>query len=251
MLGEKKNQLVLLEVDENIATVTLNNPSANVLTQALIEQLSQIFHDLEHIPVSAVIITGQGSHSFSTGANIKELLDNDLEQNKMYFSKIYETFNLIANCHYPVIAAVNGYAYGAGLELALCADIRVIDQNAHMAATGVNLNLVFCTQRLARLAGPGRAKDMLFRARELDASEALEFGLAEHIAPPGTAYENAKEIALRISRKGQEAVQSVKQALNRGLELPLNQAINLEAELIYKMFATSEFKRRARLFLSR
>ncbi|MEN6328138.1 MAG: enoyl-CoA hydratase/isomerase family protein [Syntrophomonas sp.] len=251
MMGEKNNRLVLLEAVENTATVVLNNPPANVLTQDLIEQLSQAFRELEHLPVSAVIITGQGTHSFSTGANINELLDNELEQNRMYFSNIYETFNLIANCRYPVIAAVNGYAYGAGLELALCADIRVIDQNAHLAATGVNLNLVFCTQRLARLAGPGRAKDMLFRARELDAAEALEFGLAEHISPPGTAYEKAKEIALRISRKGQAAVQSIKQALNQGLDLPLNQALDLEAESIYKMFATNDFKRRARLFLTR
>lgn len=251
MLGEKDNRLVLLEVDENTATVTLNNPPANVLSQALIEQLSQTFHELEHIAVSAVIITGQGNHSFSTGANIKELLDNELKQNQVYFSKIYETFDLIANCHYPVIAAVNGYAYGAGLELALCADIRVMDQNAHMAATGVNLNLVFCTQRLLRLVGPGRAKDMLFYARELDAPEARELGLVEHVAPPGTTYEKAQEIALRVSRKGQMAVQSVKQVLNQGLDLPLNQALDLEAESIYKMFASSEFEHRARLFLTR
>ncbi len=251
MMGEKKNQLVLLEFNEHTATVTLNNPPANVLTQALIEQLSQTFHDLEHIDISTVIITGRGTHSFSTGANIKELLENELEQNKIYFSKIYETFNLIANCHYPVIAAVNGYTYGAGLELALCADIRVIDQNAHMSASGVNLNLVFCTQRLARLVGPGRAKDMLFCARELDASEARELGLVEHIAPPGSAYEKAKEIARRISRKGQTAVQEIKQVLNQGLDLPLNQALNMEAESIYKMLATSEFERRARLFLTR
>jgi len=248
MSGEAE-QLVLLKYDHNVATITLNNPPANVLSQNVVEQLSRTFQDLKHTDIAAVIITGQGGHSFCTGADINELVEKNLEQNQAYFAIIYETLNLIATCQYPVIAAVNGYAYGAGLELALCADIRVMDQNALMSAAGVNLNLVFGTQRLIRLVGPGRARDMLFCARQVNASEAREFGLVEYIVPPGTAWEKAWEIAMLISQKGQMAVQGVKQVLNLGIDLPLNQALNLEAESIYRMLSTSEFAFRTKKFL--
>ncbi len=243
--------LILLTVDQQIAVVTLNNPPANVLSRAVIEQLSQTFHDLERMDLAAIILTGQDDRFFSAGADIKELAENTVEQNRSYFSRVYETFSLIADCRFPVIAAVNGYAVGAGLELALCADIRVMDENAQLAATGVNLNLVFCTQRLVRLVGPGRAKDMLLYARRVNAAEASQFGLVEHIAPPGMAGGKARDIALLISQKGQEAVQGVKQVLNQGINLPLNQALDLEAEHIYRLFASSEFDRRARLFLNK
>ena len=250
MSGEEK-QLVLLKYDHHVATITLNNPPANVLSQALIEQLLRTFHELEHIDTAAVIITGQGSHSFCTGADIKELVERNLVQNQDYFSMVYLTFNLIAACKYPVIAAINGYAYGAGLELALCADIRVMDQNAQVSAAGVNLNLVFGTQRLMRLVGPGRARDMLFCARQVNASEAREFGLVEHIAAPGTSLDKSREIAMMISQKGQMAVQGVKQVLNEGVDLPLNQALDLETKAFFRMLATSEFACRARKFLVR
>jgi len=250
MSGEEE-QLVLLKYDNNVATITLNNPPANVLSQNVIEQLSRTFQDLKHTDVAAVVITGQGVHSFCTGADIKEMVENNLEQNQAYFSRIYETFNLIANCPYSVIAAVNGYAYGAGLELALCADIRVMDQNARMSAAGVNLNLVFGTQRLIRLVGPGRARDMLFCARQVNSSEAREFGLVEYVVPPGTTWDKAREIAMLISQKGQMAVQGVKQVLNLGIDLPLNQALNLEAESIYKMLSTSDFAFRTKKFLTK
>jgi len=248
MSGEEE-QLVLLKYDHNVATVTLNNPPANVLSQNVIEQLCRTFQDLKHTDIAAVIITGQGGHSFCTGADIKELVENNLEQNHAYFSKIHETFNIIATCPYPVIAAVNGYAYGAGLELALCADIRVMDQNARMSAAGVNLNLVFGTQRLIRLVGPGQARDMLFCALQVNASDAREFGLVEYVVPPGTTWDKAREIAELISQKGQMAVQGVKQVLNLGIDLPLNQALNLEAEFIYRMLSTSDFAFRTKKFL--
>jgi enoyl-CoA hydratase len=248
MSGEGK-PLVLLQHDDRIATVTLNNPPANVLSQAVIDQLSLTFQELEQTDLTAVIITGQGGYSFCAGADIKELAENDLSQNEAHFSTIYDTFNLIAACKYPVIAAINGYAYGAGLELALCADIRVMDQNARMSAVCVNLNLVFGTQRLVRLTGPGRAKDLIFCARQLDASEALNFGLAERIAAPGTSWEKAREIAVLISQKGQMAVHGVKEMLNRGLELPLDQALDLETTYVYRMLTTGEFYSRTGKFI--
>ncbi len=251
MTKGKENQLLLVEFDDKVATVILNDPPANVLSQAMSEQLVCTFQSLKKMNLNAVIISGIGDHSFCAGANIGELASNSLEQNHYYFARIYYAFNLIANCRCPVIAAINGYAYGAGLELALCADIRIMDQNAKMSGTGVNLNLVFCTQRLLRLVGPGRAKDMLFQARQLNADEALELGLAEYMTPPGASLDKARDIARQISQKGQPAVQTVKQVINQGMDLSLNEALRVESEAINRMFATEEFKSRTRRFLSR
>jgi len=248
MLGEEK-KLVLLQYDDHVATITLNNPPANVLSQEVIEELLRTFNELEHTDITAVIITGQGSHSFSAGADIKELVQREPMQNQEYFTKIYLVFNLIANCRCPVIAALNGYAYGAGLELALCTDIRVMDQDAKLSAVCVNLNLVFGTQRLVRLAGLGRAKDLIFCARQVNAHEALDYGLVEHIAAPGTSWEKAREIAMLISQKGQTAVRGVKRVLNQGVDLPLNEALELETKFLYRMLASNEFAGRAKKFL--
>lgn len=251
MLKERENQLLLVDFEDKVATVSLNDPPANVLSQAMIEQLISTFQSFKKMDLAAVIVCGMGSHSFSAGADIRELAKNSPEQNRCYFARIYHAFKLISSCRLPVIAAVNGYAYGAGLELALCADIRVMDQNAKMSGTGVNLNLVFCTQRLLRLVGPGRAKDMLFQARQINADEALEIGLAEYVTPPGSSLEKAREISQIISQKGHPAVQLVKQVLNQGLDLSLEEALKIESEAITRMFATEEFKRRALRFLSR
>ncbi len=250
-MPEEAKQQVLLEHNDHIATVTLNNPPANVLSHAVIEQLSRTFQELEQIDPAAVIITGQGSHSFCAGADIKELDSNDLSRNKAHFLKIYNTFNLISACKFPVIAAINGYAYGAGMELALCADIRVMDQNARMCPAGVNLNLAFGTQRLMRLVGPGRARDMLFCARQVNASEALEFGLIEHAAAPGTSWGKAREIAMLIHQKGRSAILGVKEMLNLGIGLPLNRALELEAESVCRLLSTSEFACRTRKFVTK
>lgn len=246
---EKGTQLVKLVFQEGAAVVTLNRPPANALSELVVGQLQQVFYDLQWSDITAIIITGQGDHSFSSGADIRELYNNGLEANKDYFAKVYAAFNLIAGHKYPVIAAINGYAFGAGLELALCADIRVMDEKAQLSATGVNLNLVFCTQRLQRLVGPGRARDMLFCARRVGAQEASQYGLAEHLAPAGKSLDQALQIARIIGEKGQEAVWSVKQVLNQGMDLPLSEALQLEEQQIYSMFATPEFTRRARRFL--
>jgi enoyl-CoA hydratase len=251
MMPEIEQQLVTTDYDNNIATITINNPPANVLSQAVIEQLSLTFQKLEQIDLAAIIVTGQGNHSFCAGADIQELTMNDLSQNKNYFSRIYDTFNLIASYKHPVIAAINGYAYGAGLELALCTDIRVMDESARLSAVCVNLNLVFGTQRLIRLVGPGRAKDLIFCARSVEAAQALSFGLAEHVVAPGTTWEKAREIAGLIGKKGQRAVQGVKQVLNLGVNLPLDQALELELKSLYRMLGTSEFASRARRFLTK
>lgn len=243
------NHLVGLNIENMIATVTLNRPPANVLCQDMIEELFLTFNEIEQSGVAVVLITGQGSHSFSAGLNIYELSQNTPEQNQVYFSKVYRCFKKITECSCPVIAAINGFAFGAGLDLAMSTDIRVMDEKVLLSATGVNLNLVFCTQRLLRLVGPARARDMLLRASRVTAREAIEYGLVQHLAPEGAAIIKAREIAEAIITKGPEAVRAVKEVLLKGADLSLNEALDLEAEYVNRMFTTDEFERRVRQFI--
>jgi len=215
----------------------------------MIGELSRTFEQIEKSGAAVILLTGQGSHSFSAGLDIKELSQNTPDQNQAYFGKVYRCFKQIMECSCPVIAAINGFAFGAGLDLAMSADIRVMDEKALLGATGVNLNLVFCTQRLLRLVGPGRAGDMLLRASRVTAREALDYGLVQHLAPGGAALNQAREIAQTIASKGPEAVKAVKEVLRLGAGLPLSEALDLEAEYVNRMFATSEFERRAREFI--
>ncbi|MEQ8174537.1 MAG: enoyl-CoA hydratase-related protein [Syntrophomonadaceae bacterium] len=249
MSNNEENHLVGLNIEDMIATVTLNRPPANVLGQNTIEELSKTFDEIEQSVAAVVLITGQGSHSFSAGLDIYELSKNTPEQNQAYFSKVYRCFTKITECSCPVIAAINGFAFGAGLDLAMSADIRVMDEKVLLSATGVNLNLVFCTQRLLRLAGPGRARDMLFRASRVTAQDAIDYGLVQHLAPEGAAMIKAREIAETIITKGPEAVKAVKEVLLRGALLPLGEALDLEAEYVNRMFITDEFERRVRKFI--
>lgn len=244
-----ENHLVGLNIEDRVATVTLNRPPANVLCQNMIEELSRTFDEIEASGAAAVLVTGQGSHSFSAGLDIYELSKNTPEQNQSYFSKVYRCFKKITECSCPVIAAINGFAFGAGLDLAMSADIRVMDEKVLLAATGVNLNLVFCTQRLLRLVGPGRARDMLFRASRVTAQEALSYGLVQHLAPEGAAMIKAREIVDTIVAKGPEAVKAVKEVLLQGAMLPLGEALDLEAEYVNRMFTTEEFQLRVRKFI--
>jgi Enoyl-CoA hydratase/carnithine racemase len=247
-VNEEKH-LVGLNIADMIATITLNRPPANVLCQNMIGELSRTFEQIEQSGAAVILLTGQGSHSFSAGLDIYELSKNSPDQNRAYFAKVYRCFKQIMECSCPVIAAINGFAVGAGLDLAMSADIRVMDEKALLSAAGVNLNLVFCTQRLLRLIGPGRARDMLFRASRVTAREAMDYGLVQHLASEGAALEKAREIAGTIVSKGSEAVKAVKEVLRLGAELPLSEALELEAEYVNRMCATTEFERRARKFI--
>lgn len=249
MLENEENYLVGLHIEDFIATVTLNRPPANVLCQNMIGELSRTFNEIEQSTAAVVVLTGQGSHSFSAGLDINELFKNTPEQNQAYFSEVYRCFKQIMECSCPVIAAINGFAFGAGLDLAMCADIRVMDEKVLLSATGVNLNLVFCTQRLLRLVGPGRARDVLLSASRITAREANDYGLVQHLASEGASLGKAREIADNIASKGPEAVKAVKEVLRLGANLPLNDALNLESEYINRMVTTDEFKRRARQFI--
>lgn len=240
---------VTLTNKENIAIISLNNPPVNALTEELLDDFTAAFSSICLDETAAVLITGSET-CFSAGANIKAFLPNGAEKNQEYFDRIYAMFRQIESCPVPVIAAVNGIAMGAGLELSLCADLRVVDEKARLGATSVNLGLVFCTQRLPRLIGYSRASKMLYTAEVIGAKEAMESGLAHYVAPAGQSLDLAEKVAQMIATKGPAALRGVKQAFQAGQGLELDKAMEKEREQLFTVFATQDFQDRVENFLN-
>lgn len=217
--NESAGTPALLQIEKSIATVTINAPPVNALSGKVVATLGKIFAELSDSDIKVIVLTGQGDKSFSAGADIKEFAARDVAGNRHFFAELYGVLDLVENIKFPVIAAINGFALGAGLELALCADIRVMDELAKVAMPGANIGLVFSSQRLPRLVGRGRSKELAFTARKVGAAEAEKIGIAEYVAPAGTTLVKACEIAEIIAGKAPAALQKVKQAINAGFKM--------------------------------
>ncbi|MGE5390514.1 MAG: enoyl-CoA hydratase/isomerase family protein, partial [Deltaproteobacteria bacterium] len=225
----------------------INDPPVNALTIPLLEEMNTVLDAIEKSDVRAVVLSGEGQ-AFTAGANIRWLSEHSPGQNDEMFTHIYRALNRLDNFPLPVIAAINGHCMGAGLEMALCCDFRVMDERARLGATGVNLGLVFCTQRLPRLVGPGRAAEMLMTGRHLSAKEAKEIGLVEFTAPRGQVLNRALDMANIIATRSFPAVKGVKAALQEGRDMTLADALKVEEKYLQQMFRTPEFVSRAKEF---
>jgi len=217
----------------------------------MIAEIKQSLMYLAGENLAVIILTGAGDHSFSIGASINEQSKNSPEANKTYFSELYTMLEMLANMNCPVISAINGYAVGAGFEMALCTDIRIIEEHAIMGAVAVNLGLIFCTQKLPRLVGSGRAKELLFTGRHIPAREALDLDLAEYLTPAHMALSKAQEIAEIIVSKDRYNVQCIKKAVDRGLNLEITQAMKVESDYLFKMFYTDNYRNRVKKFIEK
>ncbi len=251
-MSEENNYPILtLEITGDIALVTLQVPPVNALSCSVLEEMSLCFTRLPFESIRAIILTGSPEYGFSAGANIRELLNKSLAEKQKYFQHLYRLFRLIENTPFPLIAAINRFAMGAGLELALCADIRIIDEDARLTAAGVNMGLVFGTQRLSRLIGLGQAKTMLFTGHAVNANEAHGMGLVQDISPPGEALQRALELAKMIARKSPASIREVKEVLNKCGDLPLAEGLELENDRLNKVLGDGGFCQEAQAFLNR
>ncbi|MDD2510576.1 MAG: enoyl-CoA hydratase/isomerase family protein [Syntrophomonas sp.] len=249
MPDTKQYTLLSLDIIDCIATVTLHAPPVNALSQLMLKEISACFSEISQDEAKVVVLTGD--YGFSAGANIRELLNQSPASNQDYFASLYQLFRQIENIPFPLIAAINRFAMGAGLELALCADIRVMDDDARIAAAGVNMGLVFGTQRLSRLAGYGRAKDIVLTGRQIDAQQAELMGIIEHRSPPGQALSKALILGKLISQKAPQSVQGAKKAITSGFDLPFEKGMELEFEFLEKMLYSDDFRQRAQAFLDK
>ncbi|SES78282.1 short chain enoyl-CoA hydratase [Oceanobacillus limi] len=223
---------------DHIAVITLNRPeAANALSKSLLDQLNTIINKINtDNSIYCAIITGAGEKAFCAGADLKErrgMSDDEVIEAVQYIGK---TIAAIENMRIPVIAAMNGVAFGGGLELALACDIRVADHTAKMGLTETSLAIIpgaGGTQRLPRLIGLGQAKRLIYLAQPIQAQHAYEIGLVEELAVQQNAYAVALEIAKNISKNGPIALKQAKAAIDKGIQADITTGLAIE-HLCYK-----------------
>ena len=228
------SEVILSENRDGVLIVTLNRPeSMNSLSRELLAALNKLVTEISvDKNVRVVVITGAGEKSFCSGADLKERATMTPLEVKQYIQMIRNTFTMVENLPQPVIAAVNGFAFGGGTELALASDIRIAAANATMGLTETSLGIIpgaGGTQRLVRLIGKGKAKEMVFTAHRAKAEEALTIGLVNQIAPAGGLLEAALTMAEKIKKNAPIALEMAKYAINYGSEVDLGTGLAIES----------------------
>jgi enoyl-CoA hydratase len=238
---------IAYEKKENIGLLTINRPEKmNAISQELTSELSQLLDEIEKDEkLRVLVITGAGDKAFVAGADIKELVDRDARLGRSVSRERQEIFSRIENLHVPVIAAVNGYALGGGLELALACSIRISSEKAQFGAPEVKLGIIpgdGGTQRLPRLVGQGRAMEMIITGDFIDAQEAHRIGLVNRVFPPEKLMEEAMNLAQKIASRPPLAVRYAKEAVNRSQEGDTASGFALESYL-HALSCTTEDKK--------
>ena len=247
---------ILIENNEGILQITINRPNKlNALNKATIEELHDAFEDAEEDEdVKVIILTGSGEKAFVAGADISEFSDFSPEEGKMLAAKGQEQlFDFVANLSKPVIAAVNGFALGGGLELAMAAHFRIASDNAKMGLPEVSLGVIpgyGGTQRLPQLVGKGRAMEMIMTAGMIDANQALQYNLVNHVVAPEELIAFAEKLAGKIMRNSLVAISSAIKAVNANFETGLN-GFEVEVEEFGNCFGTADFKEGTSAFLNK
>lgn len=247
---------ILSNLDGNILTITINRPKQlNALNRETINELSEELKRADSDKNTRVIIlTGSGEKAFVAGADIKEFADFSVEQGKALSQEGHDKlFNLVENLHTPVIAAINGFALGGGLELAMSAHIRVASDNARMGLPETSLGVIpgyGGTQRLTQLIGRGRAFELIMTAGMIKADIALDYGLINHVVEQAELLNKCNEIALKIINNSPMAIASAINAVNANFESAVN-GYYVEVEEFGKCFGTSDFKEGTTAFLEK
>jgi len=245
-------EFVRVEVADGIATIRLDRPKMNALNaqvQAEIEDAArQVSADAG---VRAVVLYG-GERVFAAGADIKEMAVMGYGAMAAQSARLQGAFSTVADIPKPVVAAITGYALGGGLELALCADFRVLGESAKVGQPEILLGVIpgaGGTQRLPRLIGPAKAKDLIFTGRHVGAAEALAIGLADKVVPDAEVYQAARELVAQYAAGPALALAAAKQAVNKGLEVDLATGLEIERVHFASLFATEDQKTGMRSFM--
>ena len=236
---------LLLEVENGIALLTINRPKAlNALNSETLAELNACLAELENNDdVKVVILTGSGEKSFVAGADISEMVIATPAEGRKMGLLAREAFGRLENMPQVTIAAVNGFALGGGCEISMACDIRVASDNAKFGQPECGLGILpgfGGTQRLPRLVGKGRAKELIFTCDMISADEAFRMGLANHVVPQAELIDYCKAMAGRIMKNGPLAVALAKQSINTGSDTDLDSGLKLEANLFGLSFSTAD-----------
>lgn len=247
---------LLLEIEDQIALLTVNRPKAlNSINLATMNEMSQALAALQDDPqVKVIILTGAGEKAFVAGGDIAAMQPlGPLEARKVAL-KAQQLFNNIEDCSKVVIGAINGYALGGGCELAMACDIRIASDNAMFGQPEIKLGIIpgwAGTQRLPRLIGKGKAKELMFTGEMVSAEEAVRLGLANQVVPQSELLDAARKMARKIAAKSQAAIRLIKEAVDNGMEMESRKAFIYEAELFGLCFATEDQKEGMGAFLEK
>jgi enoyl-CoA hydratase len=247
---------ILQERRGSLAIIRLNRPTKlNALSREMVVGLTDTFEQLEkQTDVLVVILTGSGERAFCAGTDISELATLDEEAALETSKRGQDVCERIERFQVPVIAAINGVAAGGGLELALACHIRIASNNAQFSLPEAKLGVIpgyGGTQRLAREIGKARALEMMLTNKTISADEARQIGLVNRVVEPAALLSEAESLATEIARMAPLAVRACLEAVTRGLELPLEDGLALEAKLFASLFATQDMREGTRAFLEK
>lgn len=242
--------------EEGIGIITINRPEVlNALNGQVFTELEAIFQELVGCPeVRVVIITGAGKKAFAAGADVTEFAECSFLEARQISIRNNRVQNVISAFPRPTIAAVNGFALGGGLELAMCCDIRIASDNARFGQPEINLGFVpggGGTQRLPRLVGIGIAKEMVYGISVISAQRAYEIGLVNKVVPGEELMDTATDMARKLAQKSQVILEYTKLAVDQGIELDLKSGLKLETELWAESFATEDHREGIAAFLGK
>jgi enoyl-CoA hydratase/carnithine racemase len=246
------SEFVRVETEAAVGTIRLDRPPMNALSAQVVDELAaaaaQVSADDQ---IRAVVIYG-GARVFAAGADIKEMAEIGYAQIAAHSGRLQASLTAVAKIPKPVVAAITGYALGGGLELALCADFRVVGEGAKVGQPEILLGVIpgaGGTQRLPRLIGSARAKDIVYTGRFVAAADALAMGLADRVVPDAEVYQAARELAGQFAAGPALALRAAKAAIDDGLEVGLDAGLEIERLHFAGLFATEDQRTGMRSFI--
>ena len=256
------NHTILTDIDNTVATITINRPEAmNALNSDAFLGLKEAAIRIKEDPdIRVVIITGAGEKSFSAGIDLKGVAQgqggsNTFSQYRIGYDRLYalkSIWTMYENLAVPVIAAINGYCFGAGFELTLCCDMRLASDTALFSLPEIRFGVIpdlGSTQRLPRIVSPGIAKELIITGRRIDAAEALRTGLVDHVYPGNQLMSEALKLAEEIVRHDPRIVEGAKRAVNMAMSTPLDTGLRLETDICLGSGSGASFGSQAKDFL--
>ncbi len=244
-----------VEVRGHTALVTIDNPAANTWDTESLPALRELVNKLnQEDAIFALVMTGAGDKFFSAGADLKLFADGDPKTARTMAEYFGEAFETLADFRGVSIAAVNGFAMGGGLEVAMACDIRIAEEQAQMALPEAKVGLLPCaggTQRLARLVGEGWAKRIILCGERVDAATALRIGLVEEVVPKGEALDRALALAEQVGGQSPGAVASCKKLIHSGRDIEISSGLALERDLFVDLFSTEDQREGVNAFLEK
>lgn len=246
-------KLIVYEKSDGVATITLNRPEAlNAFSKEVVEEVLQALEDVKSDEnIRVVVLTGAGEKAFSAGADIKAMIGmNALKAREL--SLMGERLCLaLENLEKPVIAAINGFALGGGLEVAMSCDLRIASETARMGQTEINIGLIpgwGGTQRLTRLVGVGKAKELVFTGRMIDAKTAEQLGIVNMVVPADKFRETVRQFAVDLAQKAPVALKVAKALISKGADIGLESALALEREGFGVVASTEDLQEGVKAF---